>query len=366
MASVNPFAALDPDYEPEPSPATGSPPGQAGRSSSRAGSQGGVRKTSYPEELPRLTSDQGPPLYDRLLKWWRGAIAERYVAHYYPQHSGLPDLPRAYHLPLLLNFHRPQPALIRHYDLEVDLLPLTVADDQYLLTSKLNEAGSWLSLVRDGRGGARKDWTSVKWRRLLYERLGKFPLRSTTQYKTLLNTIDELGLDLGREFTNAKLLDTRPDYGHLYLAAAASQLRYRGLQPNDAKRAVIRRLWTMVRERDETAPEPQLDETTILETSLPVNEYQIIYYEPQVEDDGQWPTTVERELEVLWPTLAEGGFLLVLLPDRRTVNAAARVNRFLERGLYRSTYHGAIGLQGHGDTKATPIWVWSRAPIESS
>lgn len=346
MANANPFAALDPDYEP----------------GSEIGLQSGTSSTSTNERVfPRLSSDQGPALYTRLLKWWRVASYERYVAHYYPQYSNLTGVARNYHLPLLLRLPRPQPALIRHYDLEVDLLPLTVVDDQYLLTSDLDEFGTWKSMAHS-RGNDHQR-TSVQWRRLIYNQLGRFPTRSTTQFKTLLNTLDELTLSLGHEVSNAKLLDTRPEYGHLFLAATASQLRYHGVQPNDVKRDAIHRLWSSIAS---DTPEPQLDETTILETTLPNNEYKFIYYEPHINPgDTQWSLTIQRELETLWPALADNGFLLLMLSDSREVNTAAQTNQFIEQHLYRSSYYGTIGMLEPNDTKANPIWIWSREPASN-
>ena len=364
MADWNPFAVLNDDADygsgsdtDHPSPPTIS-----------------KSTTLTVMEFPRLTNDSGGGrLFQRLANYANVAHTGRYVAHYYPQHASANDyltgdagegfvstlstkmIPSDYLLPLLLQYPRPVPVSIKERQLELDLLPFVYIDDHYLMTAPADEYAVWRQLAP-----ATSVQKPLYWRRKLYGRLGRFPIRSTSQFKTLLNTIDDLTSSLGRPMETAMILDASPGYGELFLAAVASHLHYHGVQPHDIKRQLIDRMNRELRVDDS---EFKLYETTILETTLPKETYELIYYQPTLDPgDQRWQLTVERELEQLWPALKPNGFLLVALGDSRQLNAAAYTNRLIERELYYSSFYGTIGVFRLGDTKAAPVWVWSKEP----
>lgn len=336
MADRNPFSVLADDESPVES--------------------GHIPSANPHTPFPKLSSLKGDDtLFERLSNYKRLAETGRYVAHYYPQYADKSHgIPRDYLLPLMLQYPTAEPVSIRHRDLEIDLLPLIYADEHYLLTAPIGEYNTWKQIAR------REDCKNpIKCRRKLHQMLGSFPIRSTTQFKSLLNTIDDLNFALGRPFEKATILDTDPGYGELFLASAASQLQYHGLQPHDIKRKLITQL------NDELihAREFELYETTVMETSLPVEKYELIYYSPKIDsDDARWSLTIIRELEALWPALKSDGYLIVQLRDYRELNAAAFTNRFIEQSLPRSSFYGTIGLFELNDAKATPVWIWSKSP----
>ena len=325
-----------------------------------ASSQHPSKKPGSKAPFPKLTSLRPcNALFEQLVEYKRLADSGRYVAHYYPQYADEScRVPRDYLLPLLLQYPTPEPVSIKHRNIEIDLLPLVYADDYYLMTAPVAEYTTWKTIAPSG-GKCKK---LLHWRQKLYQTLNTFPIRSTTQFKSLLNTIDELKFSTGQAFVNASILDTDPGYGELFLASSASQLNYHGLQPHDAKREII----TQMNDEIVHSSGFKLYDTTILETTLPKERYELIYYCPKITpDDSFWSLTVVRELESLWTSLIPGGYLLVKLGDSREVNAAAITNRFIERSLPRSSYYGTIGMFEMNDKKATPVWVWSKSPDET-